>query len=309
MNCLHSHCSETSGWCHRGIFFFLDPPCICSRGSPQCLPYEWRPVHEIQHHFISLGSFGVFAGRFLQDYVLNYGSIFSPSQHLPPPVCCGRTPTNVANLQSDPSTTTCLYVYLRLSSLFLLLCPFYLLWLNFLMSLPCCLLFRSCTALNDFIKWCNGNFLDLNVIKTKELIADFRNDNAKSKNSQIHGKQNMKQSKLWKHMNASEPHLTLISNLTKTESLVKQEQRIHLMQKLNSFSVSKTMLLSSFFYWRPFNILFYFWFNGLSVKDENSLNRKVKSLLQDYWAQLNRPGCSGKKKRSSETKLYYKAGR
>ena len=28
-------------------------------------------------------------------------------------------------------------------------------------------------ALNDFVKWCDNNFLDLNVRKTKELIIDF----------------------------------------------------------------------------------------------------------------------------------------
>ena len=40
-------------------------------------------------------------------------------------------------------------------------------------------------ALNDFIKWCDDNFLDLDVRQTKELITDFRNNSAEPKNSQI----------------------------------------------------------------------------------------------------------------------------
>lgn len=36
-------------------------------------------------------------------------------------------------------------------------------------------------ALKDFIKWCEDNFLYLNVTKTKQLIIDFRNNSEESK--------------------------------------------------------------------------------------------------------------------------------
>ena len=52
-------------------------------------------------------------------------------------------------------------------------------------------------ALNDFIKWCDDNFLDLNVRKTKELIIDFRNNRAEPKKARYI----VNQSGYWKPIN------------------------------------------------------------------------------------------------------------
>lgn len=38
-----------------------------------------------------------------------------------------------------------------------------------------------------FVKLCDGNFLDFNVSKTKELIIDFRHNSNKLKASIMHG--------------------------------------------------------------------------------------------------------------------------
>ena len=97
-------------------------------------------------------------------------------------------------------------------------------------------------ALNDFIKWCDDNFLDLDVRQTKELITDFRNNSAEPKNSQIHGEP-VGIVETYKYLGTIfDSHLKFDKN---TESLVKRgQQRIHLMRKLNSFSVSKTILCS-----------------------------------------------------------------
>ena len=105
-------------------------------------------------------------------------------------------------------------------------------------------------ALNDFIKWCDDNFLDLNVRKTKELIIDFRNNSAEPKKSQIHGEP-VGIVETYKYLG------TIFDSDKNTESLVKQgQQRIHLMHKLNS--VSKTILCSFYHsFIESFNVLFH----------------------------------------------------
>lgn len=41
-------------------------------------------------------------------------------------------------------------------------------------------------ALSSFDEWCDKNFLDFNVAKTKELIMDFKKDSGDPKCSVIH---------------------------------------------------------------------------------------------------------------------------
>lgn len=44
-------------------------------------------------------------------------------------------------------------------------------------------------ALSSFSKWCDDNLLDHNVVKTKELIIDFRKNRGESNASIIHGEE------------------------------------------------------------------------------------------------------------------------
>ncbi len=44
------------------------------------------------------------------------------------------------------------------------------------------------SALTDFVYWCDDNFLELNVVKTKEVITDFMKNNTEPKASIIHSK-------------------------------------------------------------------------------------------------------------------------
>lgn len=44
-------------------------------------------------------------------------------------------------------------------------------------------------ALNNFVKWCDDNFLDLNVSKTKKKIIDFRKSTVVHEASVIHNKE------------------------------------------------------------------------------------------------------------------------
>ena len=95
-------------------------------------------------------------------------------------------------------------------------------------------------ALTDFISWCDDNFLDLNVSKTKELIIDFRRNRNTAKECIIH-KESVEIVTSYKYLGTIfDDHLKFDVN---TEAIVKRgQQRIHLLRKLNSFSVSPVIL-------------------------------------------------------------------
>lgn len=131
-------------------------------------------------------------------------------------------------------------------------------------------------ALPEFVKWCDDNYLDLNVSKTKEMIIDFRRINTDHKASVIHG-EDVQIVESYKYLGTVfDCHLKFDTN---TESIVKRgQQRIHLMRKLNSFNVSERILSNFYCSFIESLLTFSFicWFNGLSIKDKNSLNSIVK---------------------------------
>lgn len=99
-------------------------------------------------------------------------------------------------------------------------------------------------AITSCTKWCDDNFSDLNVIKTKELI-DF----CKNSDDPIQPAWSMeRKSKLWTLIylgTVFDNQLKFHSNI---DSIVKRgQQRIHLLRKLNSFCVSK-VILKKFYY-------------------------------------------------------------
>lgn len=58
---------------------------------------------------------------------------------------------------------------------------------SFQMTQSLCLSLNHGCALPEFFRWCDDNFLDLNVSKTKEIIIDFRKPSVNPKPSTIHG--------------------------------------------------------------------------------------------------------------------------
>lgn len=132
-------------------------------------------------------------------------------------------------------------------------------------------------ALADFISWCDNNFLDLNVGKTKELVFDFRKKQNPVSESIVHN-ENVEIVSSYKYLGTVfDDHLKFDVN---TAALVKRgQQRIYLLRKLNSFSVSCSIL--SRFYEAFIESLLCFsficWFNNLSLRDKNNLNRIVKT--------------------------------
>lgn len=73
------------------------------------------------------------------------------------------------------------------------------------------------TALSSFVKWCNENFLDLNVSKTKELIIDL-GKTAVSSTPVLYTVR-----KFWEQFRFN----------TNTEAVKCGQQRLHLTRKLN----------------------------------------------------------------------------
>lgn len=118
-------------------------------------------------------------------------------------------------------------------------------------QLPGQILWRYCTAISssgiwitdtvDFVSWCDKNYLDLNLSKTKELIIDFRCDKNPAVDSTIHGK-TVERVTSYKYLGTFfDEKLKFDVN---TADIVKRgQQRIHLLCKLNSFSVSPVIVV------------------------------------------------------------------
>ena len=129
----------------------------------------------------------------------------------------------------------------------------------------------------DFISWCDDSFLDLNVSKTQELIIDFRRHKDVPKECIIHN-DNVEIVTSYKYLGTIfDDHLKFDVN---TECIVKRgQQRMHLLRKLNSFSVRPFILCRFYQAFIESLICFSFicWFHSLTLKDRNSLNSIVKT--------------------------------
>ncbi len=141
-------------------------------------------------------------------------------------------------------------------------------------------------ALSLFVNWCDANFLDLSVTKTKELVIDFRRNCPKPVASTINGN-DVEIVETCKYLGTMfDSKLKFDTN---TESIVKRgQQRIHLLRKLNSFNVSKSILCSFYHSFIESLLTFSFicWFYGLSVKEKNNLSSIVKSCSKIIGLQL-----------------------
>lgn len=130
-------------------------------------------------------------------------------------------------------------------------------------------------ALSDFITWCEDNYLDLNVTKTKDMIIDFRKKRAKQEVSIIN-KEEVEIIDTYRYLGTIfDSDLKFDKNMEVISK--KGQQPIYLLRKLNSFNVSKP--ISSVFY-RSFiesllTFSFISWFHGLSVKNKNTLSSIV----------------------------------
>ena len=126
-----------------------------------------------------------------------------------------------------------------------------------------------------FVDWCKNNYLNLNVKKTKELIIDFRRVPAAIADLVIDGERVERVSE-YKYLGTTiDSKLNFDAN---TKSIQKKcNSRVYCLQKLRSLNVNSTVLKNFYrcFIESVLTFGFLCWFEGLSVKNKNVLNRVV----------------------------------
>ena len=132
------------------------------------------------------------------------------------------------------------------------------------------------TEIDNFVKWCKSNFLILNVLKTKEIIIDFRimkdilppvliNDQI----VEIVNKYKYLGLTIDDKLNWRENSKTLLSRLN---------QRLYFLRRLRSFNFSSTSL--KMFYNAIIESIICFgisgWGSSICIEDKNNINKIIK---------------------------------
>ena len=129
---------------------------------------------------------------------------------------------------------------------------------------------------HSFAKWCDTNFLQLNVGKTKELIIDFRKKKEEAVPVTINN-QKIEIVESYKYLGV---HLDNKLNWKEnTGVLVKKAQsRLFFLRKLRSFDISPR-LLGIFYQGILASVLFYAvlcWGGSIPIDDKNRINKIIK---------------------------------
>ena len=131
-------------------------------------------------------------------------------------------------------------------------------------------------ALNEFVSWCDKAYLELNVLKTKDLPIDFRKSEHTTNKTIIHD-QEVEIVSSYKYLGTVfDCNLNWNAN---TEAVVKKgQQRIYFLRKLRSFSVDRKILCLFYqsYIESVLSFAFICWYHNLSVKNRNELQRIVK---------------------------------
>ena len=130
---------------------------------------------------------------------------------------------------------------------------------------------------NDFVKWCDVNFLNLNVTKTKEMILDFRKKQTNFPPLVIKS-ENVERVKEYKCLGVIiDDQLSGSANTKSVYS--KCIQRIHHLRILRNIGVDKNIL--SLFYKSMIESVLCFsitvWYGGLTGKSKHKLEKITKS--------------------------------
>ncbi|XP_060758310.1 uncharacterized protein LOC132868975 [Neoarius graeffei] len=134
-------------------------------------------------------------------------------------------------------------------------------------------------ALQQFIEWCDSSCLELNVSKTKEMVVTFSSSQrelAAAVTTMVHGFP-VETVEEYKYLGTIlDCQLRFSSN---TEGILRKcHQRMYLLRKLNSFSVSQNILLT-FYYTFIESVLacsICCWYYSITVQDRNRLHNIVK---------------------------------
>ena len=96
---------------------------------------------------------------------------------------------------------------------------------------------------SKIVQWCNTNYLQLNVNKTKEMVIDFRKQN--TDNSDIIPLQIIDQVSTYKYLGVTiDEKLHCSDHINKFKS--KANKRLYFVRKLGQFKVNKTLITLSY---------------------------------------------------------------
>ena len=129
---------------------------------------------------------------------------------------------------------------------------------------------------DSFVDWCDANFLELNVSKTKEMLIDFRKDITTPPPTVINGKE-IDRVTSYKYLG-----ITLNSSLSWSEStdllMKKLNTRMYCLRKLKSFDVNSQLL--QLFYTSVIGSVLSFglvcWGGNVSKTDKDRLDRVIR---------------------------------
>ena len=131
-------------------------------------------------------------------------------------------------------------------------------------------------AISDFSKWCDDNFLDFNVGKTKEMVIDFRTSNQTDIPTLTIGGADVERVQEYKYLGTIiDNKLNFNSNTDLINS--KCQQRLYFLRKLRSLDVSTSVLRTFYcsFIESVLTCSFICFYGGLSVQNKNKLNKVV----------------------------------
>ena len=134
--------------------------------------------------------------------------------------------------------------------------------------------YKAC--IRDFIDWCQTNFLELNVSKTKELVFDFRRSQYVPEHTVING-ENVEIVEEYKYMGTViDKKLNWSSNIKRLYN--KSQQRLYFLRKLHDFKVDHTIM--KLFYRSVVQSVFTFclsvFYGNANQKDLNKLSRIIR---------------------------------
>ena len=99
------------------------------------------------------------------------------------------------------------------------------------------------SVVSKIVQWCNTNYLQLNVNKTKEMVIDFRKQN--TDNSDIIPLQIIDQVSTYKYLGVTiDEKLHCSDHINKFKS--KANKRLYFVRKLGQFKVNKTLITLSY---------------------------------------------------------------
>jgi hypothetical protein len=130
--------------------------------------------------------------------------------------------------------------------------------------------------ITEFVEWCDNNFLELNVKKTKELIEDFRKIKPSTQKIVVKS-ENVEIVEKYKYLGT-----VIDDKLTGSDNIhqvyVKGIQRINLLRILNKLKIDNTILC--LFYKSVIQSVLCFsivsWFGNACVKDVSKLGKVIK---------------------------------